>query len=169
MKITKEKILDFEQFLARFVNSNGTVNLTDGGLSWGFGRNAVIIKKLPQAIREELALAEPSTKLKEFDETRVRWLNENSTLTNEAKNTYVETLKDTFGVREEIDTRISKITEILNEEVDVNLYRINRNKVSGMRDGDDPSKCVLNSRDSAYLQDLGILYDPMDEVVEKKD
>lgn len=172
MKFTKAQILNFEQFLARFVSfpkdGQFIANVSDGGLSWGFGRNAVIFKSVFKTVHEELALSNPSEELQKYEEARVKFLNENESLSDAEKTVRVEALVDEFKVREELNERVMKINELLNEEVEVNAFRINRNKVSGMRDGDDPSKCVLTARDSAYLQDLGLLYDPSDEVVEKE-
>jgi hypothetical protein len=172
MKFTKEQLFGWEQFLARFVSfpqqGQPIINISDGGLSWGFGRNAVIFKKIFKDIHEELVLADPSDELKAYDDARVKWLTENSTLKDAEKIEHIEAMIDEFKVREEIETRKAKLNEILGEEVEVNAYRINRNKVSGMGEGDDPSKCVLNARDSFYLQELGILYDPSDEVVAKE-
>jgi hypothetical protein len=172
MKFTKAQILNFEPFLARFVgfskDGKFMANVSDGGLSWGFGRNAVIFKNVFKTIHEELELTEPSEEMKKYDEARVAYLTENDKLSDEEKTVKVDALIEEFKVREELNERVAKINEILNEEVEVKAFRINRNKVSGMRDGDDPSKCVLTARDSAYLQDLGLLYDPSDEVVEKE-
>ncbi len=172
MKFTKAQILNFEPFLARFVSfpqqGQPVINVSDGGLSWGFGRNAVIFKNVFKTIHEELALVNPSEELQKYEEARVKFINENESLSDAEKTVRVEALVDEFKVREELNERVMKINELLNEEVEVNAFRINRNKVSGMRDGDDPSKCVLTARDSAYLQDLGLLYDPSDEVVEKE-
>lgn len=171
MKFTKAQILNFEPFLARFVGfqreGQFVSNVSDGGLSWGFGRNAVIFKNIFKTIHDELALTNPSEELKKYEEARVAFLEENPNLSDEEKTVKVEALIDEFKVREELNDRVTQINEILNEEVEVNAFRINRNKVSGMRDGDDPSKCVLTARDSAYLQDLGLLYDPADEEVKK--
>lgn len=168
MKFTKAQILNFEPFLARFVGFSQQgqqfiSNISDGGLSWGFGRNAVIFKNVFKTIHEELSLADPSEEMKKYEEARVKFLTENEKLSDAEKSLKVEALIDEFKVREELNERVAKINELLNEEVEVNAFRINRNKVSGMRDGDDPSKCVLTARDSAYLQDLGLLYDPTDE------
>lgn len=172
MKFTKAQILNFESFLSRFVSApkegQPIINISDGGLSWGFGRNAVIFKTIFKTIHEELALTDPSEELKKYEEARVKFLTENETMSDEEKTVAVDALIEEFKVREELNDRVAKINEILNEEVEVKAFRINRNKVSGMRDSDDPSKCVLTSRDSAYLQDLGLLYDPSDEVVEKE-
>jgi hypothetical protein len=172
MKFTKAQILNFEPFLARFVGFSQQgqqfiSNVSDGGLSWGFGRNAVIFKNIFKTIHEELALTNPSEELKAYEEARVKFLTDNEKLSDEEKTVKVDALIDEFNVREELNDRVAKLNEILNEEIEVNAFKINRNKVSGMRDGDDPSKCVLTARDSAYLQDLGLLYDPSDEEVKK--
>lgn len=192
MKVNKSQVLDFEAYLARFVNTDNVKSAllkiledfksgelkseeaiegiesfyarsSDGGLSWGFGRNAVIIKNYSKTIREELALVTPSDALKKYEDERVAYLLANASVPDDVKFKYVEDLKDKHSVRQELTDRIAKLNEILLEEIDVPLYRISKQKVSGMRDGDDPSKCVLTMKDSAYLQDLGILYDPEDE------
>lgn len=168
MAITKAQARVFEQFLARFVNPDTKTPIKDGGLSWGFGRNALIFKKAFRQIREELSLVPYSENMKKYDEMVNKWISEHAGDTVENLTAYSDSLKDELGVREEFTERSEKIKEILDEEVDVELYRISRQKVSGMRDGDDPSKCVLSSEDSAYLQDLGVLYDPEDETPVKE-
>lgn len=167
-EITVTRLYELDGFLAKFVNPNGSgVNVMDGGLSWGLGRLAVKVQRIMKDLRAEAALIKPTEdyqeKMQQYNDARIKWLTENASLSDDEKLAHVEPMKDEFGVRDEI-SRLSQLEQEFFAEVKkVDLYRINRNSVGGMRDGDDPSKCVLSVRDSAFLQDLGLLYDPNDK------
>jgi len=176
MKITVSKLFAFEQFLTKYVNTpkrgqDIVVDVSDGGLSWGYGRNAIKIQRLLPEIREELSLIKPAAEYQEkiatYEKERTAWLIENVVKPEEEKIDYINALMDKHGVREELE-RLAKMTnDFMNEVRDVPLYRISKNSVGGLRPGDDPAKCPLTARDIAFLIDLGVLYDPDDDEAEE--
>lgn len=53
--------------------------------------------------------------------------------------------------------------ELVEEEVEVKLYRIDRNKIPGFRDDDDDDNGIIMAKDMPLLIELGIVYEPEDE------
>lgn len=170
MKMKVFQLFDYESFLMRYVSNvqnNIVPKVDDGALSWGYGRNAVKMQRVMPEIRKELSVLKPSPELadamKAYDEERIAWLKDNSDKQEAEKVSYLEGLMVKHGVKEELE-RIAKLTQdFMNEEREVNLYRINKNTVKGMRPGKDDEKCSLTMQDTAFLINLGLLYDPDDD------
>ena len=59
--------------------------------------------------------------------------------------------------------------ELLEEEVEVDFYRIDRNKIPGFRDDDDDDNGIIMAKDMPLLIELGIVYETEDEEAEKPD
>jgi hypothetical protein len=178
MKMKVFQLFDYERFLMQYVSNvqnNIVPNVDDGALAWGYGRNAVKMQRVMPEIRKEFLMLKPSPELadtvKAYEEERNSWLKDNGDKPEDEKVSYIEELMTKHGVKEELE-RIAKLTtDFMNEEREVNLYRINKNTVKGMRPGKDDEKCSLTMQDTAYLISLGLLYDPEDDdfLVEEKE
>lgn len=65
--------------------------------------------------------------------------------------------------QEEIE---AKSRELLDEEIDIDFYRIELKKIPGYRNDDDDENGIIDSGDLVPLLELGIVYEKEDNVVE---